>query len=247
MPIGRWRPEVQALDLRASPGRRRRPASAPSPSLGPFTGARSRLLQRLERPVPAGVFEVAGRPHRRRAGEGQAHVDHQRPRSRRSRCRPASASWAASPGRLRGGWPGSGGFRLTLAGTAAGPVSPPRRRASRESRSRPPLTFEASAEWQPKQEASRTGRIFSRKNRSPSASAAPGGRRTGDEDRARSRRREPGPGPVREASPPRSRRHFDGSPGFLDPSGPQSIEPSRPLIVQEVSENDPVADHPPSG
>ena len=40
----------------------------------------------------------------------------------------------------------------------------PSEHPARESRSRPPFTFSAFAEWQPKQDASRTGRIFSAKS-----------------------------------------------------------------------------------
>src|SRR5262245_7413193 len=57
--------------------------------------------------------------------------------------------------------------------TTAGPVSPPRRKASRESNRSPPLSFVALAEWHSKQFASRTGWILSRKSFTPVSSSAP--------------------------------------------------------------------------
>ena len=52
--------------------------------------------------------------------------------------------------------------------TSAGPESPPCSSASRESSLSPPFTFEAVDEWQAKQDASSTGRIFCAKSRSAS-------------------------------------------------------------------------------
>src|SRR4051794_19669974 len=63
-------------------------------------------------------------------------------------------------------------------GSKAGPLSPPARRPSRESRSRPPLSFLfawASAEWHWPQCSTRTGRIFFSKNATCSGVGGAGG------------------------------------------------------------------------